>query len=309
MTIFVETTLSSAAQMLLRQHLGGGHTLFFATELPSTSRPTALQQAEAILGNPPLAQVSDLPNLTFWQLDSAGFDKYAGLTMTIPVCNMGDYFAWPCAETIVAAVLALYRQIDRLAVWQRQRTWVGQTVRSGMRSLHGQRVIVLGAGAIGQAVRSILLGFQCDVRMLARTNPAADLHTIDELLATLPGTDLLVNTLPGSAAGYVSEQVIAAMKLGSVFANVGRGSTVDEAALIEALQRNHLGGAALDVTAQEPIPPKNPLWTLENVLLTQHTAGGTGSEDEDKVMQFVRNLMHFQRREPLENQIELARGY
>ena len=309
MNILIVSSLPAAVRADLRQQLGDKHVPVFYEDLPETDRQSAIQRADVLLGNPPAALTGDVPNLKFWQLDSAGFDKYTGQKPTCPVCNMGDYFAWPCAETTVGAVLSLYRQLDRLAVLQQQRTWLGNSLREGMRSLHRQRVVVLGAGAIGQAVRSILLGFRCDVQLMARTNPAAALHSLDELLVALPTTDLLINTLPGSARGLVSAAVIAAMKPGSVFANVGRGSTVDEDALIDALQRNHLGGAALDVTAQEPLPPEHPLWTLPNVLLTQHSAGGTGREDWDKSALFLRNLGHFLGGEPLENTVELERGY
>ncbi|MCY7359314.1 MAG: D-2-hydroxyacid dehydrogenase, partial [Rudanella sp.] len=126
---------------------------------------------------------------------------------------------------------------------------------------------------------------------------------------TLPNTDLLINCLPGTVDNFVDSEVIAAMKSGSVFANVGRGNTADEPALIDGLQRNHLGGAVLDVTAQEPLPTDSPLWTMPNVILTQHTAGGQRTEDEGKVTQFVRNLARFEQGETVENQVDLLRGY
>ncbi len=261
------------------------------------------------MGNPPAEQIQRMNSLKFWQLDSAGFDKYAGLDLNVPVCNMGDFFAWPCAETIVGAVLALYRRIDELAVQQRAKNWIGMPLRYTMHTLHKQRVVILGAGTIGQAVRSILAGFQCQISMLARTNPTADLHTPEDLITALPTTDLLINTLPGSVDKFVSAAVFAAMKPGSFFANVGRGNTVDEAALIAALQNGHLGGAALDVTLQEPLPAENPLWAMPNVLLTQHTAGGQRLEDEGKVAQFIHSFGQFLRGEQPDNQVDVGRGY
>jgi phosphoglycerate dehydrogenase-like enzyme len=99
------------------------------------------------------------------------------------------------------------------------------------------------------------------------------------------------------------------MQPGSFYASVGRGNTTDEPALIAALQAGRLGGAVLDVTATEPLPPNSPLWTLPNVLLTQHTGGGQPLEDEGKVDQLLRNLHQLERSEPLENLVDLARGY
>ncbi|WP_332367803.1 NAD(P)-dependent oxidoreductase [Spirosoma telluris] len=165
-----------------------------------------------------------------------------------------------------------------------------------------------GTGTIGQSVRQMLSGFNCELYMLARTDPHADLHSADELKALLPKIDIVVNCLPGTATGFYSADLIEAMQPGSLYANVGRGSTTDEPALIKALQSGHLGGAVLDVTATEPLPTDNPLWTLPNVLLTQHTGGGQPNEDAGKVTQFLRNLTLFQAGEPIENVVELGRG-
>ena len=125
----------------------------------------------------------------------------------------------------------------------------------------------------------------------------------------VPTTDLVINCLPGTVDNFVDNEVFAAMKSGSVFANVGRGNTADEPALIAALQRNHLGGAVLDVTAQEPLPAERVLWAMPNVILTQYTAGGQRTEDEGKIDHFLKNLGRFEQGELIENQINLTRGY
>ncbi|AQG81997.1 D-2-hydroxyacid dehydrogenase [Spirosoma montaniterrae] len=309
MRLFIHTSLSETNRIALRQHVGDTHTLLFRNELSADEQQPAFQQSDALLGNPSAEWFANAPNLKFWQLDSAGFDKYSNLTLSIPVCNMGDFFAWPCAETIVGGIMALYRRLDELAVLQRQKQWIGVPLRHTMSLLHRQNVVILGAGSIGLAVRTILNGFECRVQLLARTDPAAELHTTDELMAVLPQTDLVINCLPGSADRFITADMLQTMKSGSVFANVGRGNTVDELALIDALQRGHLGGAVLDVTATEPLPQTSPLWAMSNVILTQHTAGGQRNEDEGKMVQFVRNLRKFEQGQILENQISLNRGY
>ncbi|MBC7892964.1 MAG: D-2-hydroxyacid dehydrogenase, partial [Sphingobacteriaceae bacterium] len=175
--------------------------------------------------------------------------------------------------------------------------------------LRGKRVVILGAGGIGRAVRQMLGGFECRVQTLARTAPEAELHSVEDLKAVLPDTELVVNCLPGTAKGFFTAEFIDAMQPGSVFANVGRGSTVDETALVAALQRGHLGGAVLDVTATEPLPADHSLWAMPNVILTQHTAGGQRGEDEGKIQFFVKNFSRFLRGEPLENSVDLGKGY
>jgi len=309
MILFIQTGLNEANRMVLRQQIGDTHAIVFRNELPADEQQTAFQQADVLMGNPPADWLRNLPNLKFWQLDSAGFNNYSNLNLSIPVANMGDFFAWPCAETIMAGILALYRRIDELAVLQRQQKWIGTPLRYTMSTLHKKRVIILGAGTIGQAVRSILTGFECDIKLMARTNPDAQIHTREELLTALATTDLLINCLPGTVDKFVDSEVLAAMKIGSVFANVGRGNTADEPALIAALEQGHLSGAVLDVTAQEPLPADSPLWTMSNVILTQHTAGGQRLEDEGKVAQFIRNFTRFEQGELVENSVTLTRGY
>ncbi|MBC7568139.1 MAG: D-2-hydroxyacid dehydrogenase [Spirosoma sp.] len=310
MTLFIYTQLSDDNRAYLLHHVPDTVTTVFRTDLAPTQQQAAFQDADMVLGNPPPAWWEQPPaNLTFWQLDSAGFDGYRHLQPDAQVANMGDFFAWPCAETIVAGILAHYRHIDELILLQQKRQWDRDAVRYRLNTLRHKRVVILGAGTIAQATRQMLSGFGCSVQLMARTSPDAALHTADELRTALPNTDLVVSTLPGTANNFFSADLIDAMKPGSVFANVGRGNTVDEAALIAALQRGHLAGAVLDVTATEPLPTDSPLWALPNVILTQHTAGGQPSEDQGKIDQFLRNLTRFQTGEPLENAVTLTRGY
>ncbi|MGI4885306.1 MAG: D-2-hydroxyacid dehydrogenase [Janthinobacterium lividum] len=312
MRLFIYSPLSPAARTYLHQHLPAGHAVTFNADVPADQQAAAFQQAEAVLGNVPPAWLAagGPAGLQFWQIDSAGFERYRGVQLSVPVANMGDFFAWPCAETVVAGLLALYRRLPELAVFQAEKRWVGGAfVRNRAGLLRGKRVIILGAGAIARAIRQQLSGFECAVQLLARTSPGAELHSVAELAAALPGADIVINTLPGSADGFFSAALVGALRPGSVYASVGRGNTTDEPALVGALQAGRLGGAVLDVTATEPLPADSPLWALPTVLLTQHTAGGQPLEDEGKVDAFLANLAHFQAGEPLENLVDLSRGY
>ncbi len=309
MIILIHTRLSNAGKAYLREQLPADTRLLFRDELADTEQPDALSQADVLFGNPRPDALAGPRQLRWWQLDSAGFDAFAHLNLSFPVTNMGDLFAWPCAETMVAGVLALYRHLPELTLLQAEKRWVGVPIRPTLQLLRGQRVVILGAGAIGQAVAQMLRGFECQIQFLARTDPQATLHTPDDLRAVLPGTDLVINCLPGTLTNFFDKSLIAAMKPGSVFANVGRGSTVDEPALIEALQTGHLGGAVLDVTATEPLPTDNPLWTLPNVVLTQHTGGGQPGEEQGKIDRFLANWHRFLANEPLLDQVTLGRGY
>lgn len=310
MHVFVNTNLDNRLKAELQQQLPEDITAVFRHDLPQEEQKKAFLSADFIMGNPPASWFSQpLPNVKFWQLDSAGFDGYKHVDLKGVVANMGDYFAWPCAETMLAGILAIYRCIPELAVLQSCSEWVGAPIRERTGLLRHKQVVILGTGTIGQAMRQMLSGFACTIQMLARTDPHADLHSAEDLKAVLPHTDIVVNCLPGTATGFFSAELINAMKPGSLYANVGRGSTTDEAALIEALQSGRIGSAVLDVTAQEPLSADNPLWTMPNVLLTQHTGGGQPDEDAGKVTQFLKNLTRFRAGEALENAVDLARGY
>ena len=311
MRLFVYSDLPPAARALLRRELPPGTEVTFRTDLPAGTPPAALHAAEVLLGNPPPDWLAGggPPALRLWQLDSAGFDRYQGVWVPGQVANMGDFFAWPCAETMVAGLLAHYRALPELVRLQDQQRWESLAVRARTGLLRGQRVVVLGAGAIAQAVRQQLSGFGCPVRLLARTDPAADLHSREELTQALPTTDIVVNCLPGSVGAFFGADLFAALPPGSLYASVGRGTTTDEPALLAALRRGQLAGAVLDVTATEPLPPGHPFWTMPQVLLTQHTGGGQPHEAEGKVHQLLRNLARLHAGQPLENVVELSQGY
>ncbi|WP_308428059.1 D-2-hydroxyacid dehydrogenase [Hymenobacter glacieicola] len=302
--------MNPRAQADLLAQLPPDVTVSFRSGLAAPTQQEALQSADVLLGNPPAAWLTPAPpRLRFWQIDSAGIERYQQVALSCPVANMGDFFAWPCAETMVAGLLGLLRYVPELAVLQAKKQWVGGPVRPKLGLLRGKRVVILGSGAIGQAVAQQLTGFGCSVQFLARTDPQAQLHSPEELRAALPATDIVVNCLPGSAEGFFSADLIAAMLPDALYASVGRGNTTDEPALIAALQAGRLGGAVLDVTAQEPLPAESPLWSLPRVLLTQHSGGGQPGEDEGKVAVFLRNLRRLLQQQPLENQVDLQRGY
>jgi phosphoglycerate dehydrogenase-like enzyme len=132
-----------------------------------------------------------------------------------------------------------------------------------------------------------------------------DLATIaarcNALAVTLPITDL--------TAGLVSGAVIAALPRDAVVINVGRGAVVDQAALIDALQRAAIGGAVLDVFTEEPLPADNPLWTAPNVIMATHTAAISVHENARIVALFCDNLQRFKRGEPLRNSVNLREFY
>lgn len=312
MNIYIHTLLDPALSASITDSFGQQHRITFRTApaVPQNA-PESFLDADAILGNPPLAwfENAQARNLKFWQLDSAGFDQYRKVDINAKVANMGDWFARPCAETIVGGILALYRGLNKLAVLQKEKKWVGAPIREELGLLYRKDVVVLGSGTIGLAVRSILAGFGANPRLVARSSAEADIRSREALFEILPFTDIVINTLPGAAGKYVDEDFLNTMKKGSVYANVGRGSTTDEQALIRLLTSGDLAGAVLDVTEKEPLPAESPLWDMRNVILTQHSGGGQANEDSGKAANFIENFSRFLKGEKILFEVSLSRGY
>ncbi len=310
MNVFVYSTFTREEQQQLKNALPVAVKLTFRTDLQKSAISAAMEAAEIILGNPPLTLFkANMPQLKFWQIDSSGFDQYKSLHINIPVANMGDFFAISCAETIVGGLLSFYRKLSQLALLQASEQWNNMELRKGLQNLSHKKVLILGNGTIAKATKKMLSGFNCQVKTTARNHPDADLHRHEEILALLPEIDLVINTLPGTADRYVSTQFIDNMKQNAVYANVGRGNTTDEAALIHALESKKLAGAVLDVTTIEPIPPGHVLWKMDNVILTQHTGGGNQAEAQGKIKQFVNNFERFSNRDTVESLVQLNQGY
>lgn len=309
MKFFIYTDLPKNLQSKLKSALSNYGELIFRTEI-SDNAVKEFQAATILFGNAPKNWFTPLPeNLKFWQLDSAGFDQYVDVKVNAVVANMGDFFSIMCAETMLAGILAYYRHIHDLVRFQSEKKWVGKPLRYKLELLSRKRVIILGAGTIALCIEKLLHGFDCDVKMTARTNAKAQIRSTEELMQALPAAELVINTLPGKANQYVNESFFNRMAEGSVYASIGRGNTTDEKALLQALETRRLAGAILDVTEQEPLPDSSKLWGMDNVILTQHTGGGHKFEDEGKVDLFIENAQRFLNGEKIKNHVDLASGY
>ena len=186
-------------------------------------------------------------------------------------------------ETVAFLMLALSRDAPRLVankaakVWDRGQPWT---------PLNGRTAVIVGIGVGGSAIGQLLAGFGMRVIGVSRSPRRIEgferVVPTDTLARIAAQADVLIGILPGDAANtnLISREVFAAMKPSAYFINVGRGSTVDEQALIEALQEGRLKGAGLDVFATSPLPAASPLWTLPNVIICPQIGGFT-SDYED----------------------------
>lgn len=271
-----------------------------------------LPEVEAVIGGLSKSDLAAATRLRWLQVANVGAGELLrylppGVTLT----NARGSFGYIVAEHGVALMLAVARELQRyarLTTWQHD----GQ-----FRVLRGGTICLLGAGDIG--------------RNIARTAKALGMHTIginrsgqpqpppegvDELYdmrgldAVLPRCGFLVNSLPLTAQTrhLLDARRLALLPEGAIVVNVGRGGTVDEGALIDALRSGRLGGAGLDVAEHEPLPSESPLWSMPNVLISPHIAGFPG--DHAAFAELVaENLKRFLAHEPLLNVVQPERGY
>lgn len=311
--LYVEMPLADADRTRLRE-LCAGPVRFADPGTISEADARALTGARIALGNPRAAWVADAPRLRWLQLASVGIDGYLGLDWPdlgrrLTVTNLGDVFADPVAQSCLAGLLALHRGIDRLSGLRTGGRWAKSAVRPRLRLLTGARVLVLGRGSIARRFAELTGPFGCAVTYFARGS--GDLRTLAELDERLPDFDVVVGLLPETpeTSGLLDARRLALMRPGAVLVNAGRGSLVDEEALVTELSCGRLGGAVLDVTAEEPLPAGHPLWTCPRVVLTQHTAGGSTDESARVVDLFIDNWSRLRAGSPLRNPVQWSRGF
>ncbi|MDF0597648.1 NAD(P)-dependent oxidoreductase [Psychromarinibacter halotolerans] len=268
--------------------------------------PPAFQTARAAFGNPPADWLAQAPDLDWVQLESVGFGEYAGEDLRgATLTNLAGFFAEPAAESILAGLLALYRGIDRLALLRRDGVWTGDDIRPTLRCLQGARVTLFGMGAINARLADMLAPFGCTITALRSGWQPKDLD------AALADTDILVATAPDTPAtrDVFDARRLSLLPANAIVASFGRGSVLDEAALAAALSDGALSGAVIDVTRDEPLPADHPFWTCPNLILTQHSGGGTGDEIDRKIDLFLANLARFRAGEPLTGVVSFEKGY
>jgi phosphoglycerate dehydrogenase-like enzyme len=242
--------------------------------------------------------LEDMPALEVVQVLSAGVDWIvdrvpAGVTL----CSARGARDRAMAEWVVAAILADAKRARECAVQQGRSEWAPVT----MGDAAGQRVLVLGFGAIGRAVEEMLAAFECEVIGVARR--ARDgVHGTDELPALLPVADVVVNLLPLTDAtrGSFGARELGAMREGALYVNAGRGATTDTDALVDALRGERIR-AVLDVVDPEPLPSEHPLWTAPGVMISPHSAGDTPGADRAAWALAAAQLRRYAAGEQLEN--------
>ena len=281
-----------------------------------------LAEVEVVLGYLPPALVSEAPRLRWIQSWSAGLDwlvEHDAFDATahpdLVVTSASGVHAVPIGEHVFAVLLAFSRKLPRALRDQRDRRWGPGEDYTDVFEWLGKRLVMIGAGAIGERVIHLASAFgmtSVAVRTSRRETPGA-LRTVtpDRMPHELAEADVVVAALPLTDATYrmLDAETFSAMKPGAVFVNVGRGETVDQYDLVEAIQSGQVGAAGLDVFEDEPLPASSPLWEMDNVIVTPHVAGDTPHYAERALELFADNFGRWQAGRDLRNRVDLQAGY
>jgi len=316
LTIWSNASFSEPAMRRLHEGVRGHRLILSAVRNSSVLVESAgdplLSDADVAFGQPAARDCMLYQRLRWVHLSSAGYARYhtdafrenfraRGAILT----KSSVVFADPVAQHVLAMMLGLARDLpssyrEQLA----EKSWQSQEHRARCRLLTGQTVLLLGFGAISRRLVQLLAPFDCKIYALRRKiRSERGVHIIPEedLTKALAVADHVVNLLPDSEStrNWLNARRLACFKAGSRFYNVGRGSTVDQKALLDGLRAGIPGAAYLDVTEPEPLPPHDPLWTAPNCYITPHSAGGRHDQDEALVDHFLANLAAFEKGAPL----------
>lgn len=289
-------------------------------EATQQSIPDEIMQADVFCGHAkerpvPWSQVVEQGRLQWIQSSAAGMDHCLTpevVTSPIKVTSASGLFADQVAEQTLALLLGLLRSLPVFFRAAQRREFE----RRPTADLHGATVGIIGFGGNGRRLAKLLAPFR--TRLLAtdyfpvncpdyveQLLPPLGLHTVlaqcDIVILCVPLTDL--------TRGMMDESAFEVMKPGAWLINVARGPVVVEDALVAALESGQLGGAGLDVTEIEPLPPESRLWELPNVIITPHVGAQSKRRIDDATDLFCDNLRRFRAGQPLRNLIDKRLGF
>jgi phosphoglycerate dehydrogenase-like enzyme len=319
LTIWSNLQLTGRALAALQSGLGP-HRLVRAAESTTCFQPIgrhdpALAEADVAFGQPEADQCASCARLLWVHLASAGYTTFVGddiraqlIARGIPLTNSSLVYDEPCAQHALAFMLAEARQLPgSIRDQATTHAWNTPPTRAASFLLKGQTVLLVGYGAIAKRLAELLAPFGLHLvgfRRRPRGDEPIEVRPMAELADWLPRADWVIDILPAAndTAGFFDQPKFVAMKPGASFMNIGRGATVDQAALLAAL-RGHLRAAYLDVTSPEPLPREHPLWSAPGCFITPHVAGGHEDECDRLVALFLANLDRYQRGLPLAGRV------
>lgn len=307
-----------AERDLLIQGVGHHRILFFEHDDGGKDGEAreALRIAEIAFGYPDAQTVGDCERLRWVHLHFAGYTTFdrADLKQTLTargtvLTNSSAVYDEPCAQHLLAMILGLARGLPAaLDVQRSDRSWPMLAIRTKLPLLNGQTVLLLGFGAIARRLVELLQPLEMNLIAVRREVkgdepvPTVNVSMVNEWL---PRADHVVNILPANedSKNFLNAERLASLKPGAIVYNIGRGTTLDQIALMKELRGGRIAAAYLDVTEPEPLPADHPLWDTPNCFITPHTGGGHVTEKLRQVNHFLDNLKRFELGQALRNRI------
>lgn len=232
-----------------------------------------------------------------------GLPRHYRLTRAVGI------FGQVMAEYVLTYILGHEREVLARLVSQVERKWDNRLGQS----LVGRKVLIVGTGDIGQSVAQFLLPFGVKLYGIAsqarEQAPFIEVSGLEDLGRLVGEADYVVNLLPNTPHTHdlYNAALFKQFKPTGLFINVGRGISVVDGDLVQALKEGHLAGAVIDVCRQEPLPQRHPFWTAWGLLLTGHSSAPTSPEL--MVQLFVDNLRAYEAKQALRGEVDFARGY
>jgi len=256
--------------------------------------------------------------LKWIQFTTVGIDiaLEAGLPDGVWVTNTGDVSQRVLAGHAMALMLGVMRGLHRFAPLRAEHRWGRADMQSHMMAPEGASMVILGMGRVGQDIARKAKAFDMEVTCVTRA-PAPAVPEIDRVVPrekiaeVLAGADVVMVAMPldDGTEGFLTADLIAAMKETAILVNISRGKVVDEAALAEALAQGRIRGAGLDAFGEEPLPADSPFWDLPNVVMTPHVGGQGGPELWQRFSELVRdNTRRYLIGEPLNHVVRTPDG-
>lgn len=290
-------------------------------EIVEVSRGDVLEEiedADGLIGGINEEQLAKAKNLRWVHSSTAGVERYLFpefIESDVVLTNGQGMMGPAIADHVMGMILMLTKALAIQHKAKLEKDW-GQVPGHPMTDLDGKTMLILGLGGIGSEVAERAYGFGMRVKAIdpapiEKPRHVAYIGNTDELNALIPEADVVVSTVPHTkhTHRYFGKEQFDLMKETSIFANVGRGNTVRQEDLVDALKNESIRGACLDVTDPEPLPKESPLWEMDNVVLTPHMSARTYESYHRRWLLMRENIRRFAVGEPLLNVVNKKAGY
>ena len=313
--ILILQTLSAAVRQAMENW---APEAVLVTPGPSGATADQIRSAHAIIGGLSREKLALAENLEWMQVVSAGVtDLVASGTFPAKavLTNATGAYGLAISEHMLGMLLSIQKKLHLYRDNQAAQLWRNE---GPVTAIDGSTTLVVGLGDIGgdfarkmKALGSYTIGIR--KHLFHCPDYLDELHAMDQLDHLLPRADVIALSLPETpeTVGVINRQRLALMKPTAIVLNVGRGNAIDTDALCDALDNGQLGGAGLDVTSPEPLPPDHRLWKVRNAVITPHISGGFQLQaTQDRIMQIiVDNFGRYMRGEKLANVVDFTLGY